>query len=269
MTWRKTFAIALGCAALVAVALVPATSSAQHRARRASHRHHRRTTRQRSGRSLSATVNCTGVQSTNVPGDLVVPKGKTCTISAGVTVGHDVVVNSGATLIDQGAKIGSDVQATSPKGIGIGAPSGRPGSVGHDIQVTGLSGAGPGTGGSNYICNTDVGNNIEVTGSGNAAGQWIIGDRDEGCSAGADQIVNDLQVTSNKNRVDVSDNEFGVSPYAVGIGDDLQVTGNTVTSTSPVVESNFVGNDAQCQAGTKKDADGTPNVVGHNNQGCP
>ena len=271
MTLKKTLAVVVGCAALVAVAVVPAVSLAQHRAHHRSLRSHRRHSRTSTRRALALTssTNCSGVQSTPVPGDLNVPKGKTCTILAGVTVGHDVIVNSGATLIDQGAKIGNDLQATSPKGIGIGAPAASPGSVGHDIQVTGITGAGPGTGGSNYICNTDVATDVQITGSSSGAGQWIIGDKDEGCSTGADQIGNDLQVTSNKNRIDISDNMFGVPPYEVGIGDDLQVTGNTVTSTSPVVESNFIGNTAQCQTGTKKDADGTPNVVGVSNQGCP
>ena len=113
---------------------------------------------------------------------------------------------------------------------------------------------------------------VSLTGmanSGAAAGPWIIGDRDEECSGGANQVGNDVQVQKNKNRIDVADNNQGAPPYAVGIGNDLQVLGNTVSSNSPVVESNFVGNTAQCQAGSKKDADGTPNIVGISNQGCP
>jgi hypothetical protein len=49
---------------------------------------------------------------------------------------------------------------------------------------------------------------------------------------------------------------------------DLTVTGNLVSATSPVVESNFVGQNATCQAGTKKDGDGTPNKVEGTNNGC-
>jgi hypothetical protein len=221
--------------------------------------------------AASAATSCTGTQSTNVSGDLVVPSGKTCTINPGVAISGNVIVNGGATLIDNGAFIGHDVQATSPKGIGIGGSPGNPGTIGHDIQVTGIMGSA--SSGNNYICNNQIGNNIVVTGSTSKAGQWIIGDTDESCSRGGNQVGNDLQVTNNNDRVDVSDNKRNVPPTGiVGIFHNLQVMNNAVTKTSPVVEGNYIGNTAQCQAGTKTDSDFSTsghNIVGGTNQGCP
>jgi hypothetical protein len=222
----------------------------------------------RLAKSAATNVNCTGIQSTTVPYDLTVPAGKTCTITPGTVIGHDVNVSLGATLIDNAGIIGHDINANQPKGIGIGGS--QPGLVGNDITINGASGAGPGTvtKGANYVCNTLVGNNLSIQHSTAAAGPWIIGDRDEQCTAGGNQVGANLTVSSNGNRVDVSDNEEGQYPYAVGIGMNLTVTGNFVSATSPVVESNLVGQNATCQAGTKKDGDGTPNTVGGTNNGC-
>jgi hypothetical protein len=81
-------------------------------------------------------------------------------------------------------------------------------------------------------------------------------------------IGNDLTAEYNQNHIDIADNRRGTSPYAIGIASNLTVLFNAVLATSPVVESNFVGNNATCQAGTKKDADGTPNIVDGSNDGC-
>jgi hypothetical protein len=215
-------------------------------------------------------VNCTGVQSTNVPYDLTVPAGKTCTITHGTLIGHDVNVYRGATLIDNAGIIGHDINGYQPKGIGIGGFGTQSGLVGNDITINGVSGAGPGTvtKGANYVCNTGIGNNLYISNSTALAGPWIIGDRDEECTGGGNEVGTNVTVSSNHNRVDVSDNEEGTFPYSVGIGMNLTVTGNLVSATSPVVESNLVGQNATCQAGTKKDADGTPNTVGGANNGC-
>jgi hypothetical protein len=201
-----------------------------------------------------------------------VPSNKTCTIDPGVKIGGNVVVNSGATLIDNGAQITGSVQATSAKGIGLAGSSLGPGTVGVDVQITGLSGNGPGsvTKNSSYICDTNIGHDLEITGDTSAAGPMIVGDTDEDCTRGGNQIGVDLEVSSNKDRIDISDNKKGTPPSSiVGIGHNLQVTGNTVTSTSPVVESNFIAGNAQCQTGTKEDSDHTGNIVGGTNQGCP
>jgi hypothetical protein len=190
-----------------------------------------------------------------------------------VNIGNSIIVNSNATLIDKGANVANHIQASSPKGIGIGgSPTGSAGSVAQGISISGTNGAGPGTvvPNSNYLCNTNIGQSVSISGSLSTAGDWIIGDTDEDCSNGGNQMIANLAVTNNQDRVDVSDNRKGTSPpYMVGIEQSLYVAGNTVTSTSPVVESNFVGQSATCQAGTKKDGDGTPNIVEQSNQGCP
>ena len=264
MIRKALVAVPVGAAVFVAFAAPMATSASTVK------KHHRaRHVRVRSA-VTTATVNCSGTQSTNVPGDLNVPSGKTCTVKA-ITVGHNIDVNSGATLIDQGATVANDIQASSPKGIGIGGSGSTPGKVGHDIEIIGTSGTGPGTvhAGDNYVCNTQVGHDLQVLNSGSKAGQWIIGDRDEECTGGANLIGNNLYVQGNKTRVDVSDNKTGVPPYMGGIGDNLYVTGNTVTSTSPIVETNFIGFTATCQFGTKMDGDGSHNMVGFLDLGCP
>jgi hypothetical protein len=200
----------------------------------------------------------------------LLPSGKTCTIAPGVQIGGSVIVSSGATLTDNGAQIADDIQATSPKGIGLAGSASGPGSVGIDVEITGVSGSGPGTivKGSNYICDTEIGHDLQITGSRSKAGPWIIGDQRSGeeCGRGGNQIGTDMQVVNNANSVDISDNMKGSPPTSnVGIGHDLQETGNAVTSTSPVVANNYIGYDAECEAHTK----GTSNIVGHNNEGCP
>jgi hypothetical protein len=247
-------------AMIAAMALAPVAASApkHHTAH-----HAKKHARKHRARAAGSDVNCSGVQSTNVSGNLTVPSGKTCTINHGVKIGGDVIVNSAATLIDKGAAVGGNVTGSSPKGIGIGGS----GSIGGDVALSGVSGTGPGTvtAGSNYICATSIKGNLTVQTSTSKAGPWIIGDLDEGCSSGGNQVGGDVYVANNNNRVDVANNEQGTFPYTVGITGNLTVQGNAA---SLVVESNFVAGDATCQAGTTKDADGTPNTVDGNNSGC-
>jgi hypothetical protein len=188
-----------------------------------------------------------------------------------VTVGNDVYVDKGATLIDSGATVKNNVQATTPKGIGIGGFGSQPATVGGSVSVTGTSGSGPGTTtrGSNYICNARIGGNLTINSSASGAGPWIVGDIDEECSGGGNLIGRSLTAEFNKDRLDISDNRKGVPPYVGGITLNLTVLLNTVTSTSPIVESNFIGAIAACQIGTKRDGDGTPNIVGLLDLGCP
>ena len=220
--------------------------------------------------TAGGNVNCSGIQATNVPNDLSVPSGKTCTILPGVKIGNDVIVNSEATLIDNAAVIGHDIDANQPKGIGIGGFGSTMGSIGHDVNVTGITGAGPGTKtpGDNYICHTAIKHDIEVRYSASKAGEWLIGDVDEECRGGGNQIGNNASIRDNANRVDISDNMQGESSFIAGIGKNLTVTGNLVSLITPVVESNFVAGNATCQAGTTKDHDGTANVVDGRNNGC-
>ena len=214
---------------------------------------------------------CTGVRSTAVARDLMVPAGATCVITHGTTIGRDVLVGQGATLIDSAGVIGRDIVATNPKGIGVGGWLGQPGKVGRNILIDGTSGSGPGTvtGGDNYICHTEIGQNVTVENTVAGAGEWIVGDQDEECSGGGNIVGENLSVMGNDVRVDVADNREGSAPYAEGIDRDLLVAGNLVSATSPVVESNFVGLNATCQAGTLEDADGSPNIVQGTNTGCP
>jgi hypothetical protein len=224
-----------------------------------------------SSASASGNTNCNGTQSKNVSGNLNVPSGDTCTIAPNVKIGGNVTVNSKATLIDQGASVAGNIQATSPKGIGIGGTPTAPGSVAQGISISGTTGSA--SGGNNYICNTNIGQSVLVTATASGAGRWIIGDQDESCTYGPDQIAQSLTVTNNKVRVDISDNKKGTTPpYMVGIGQALLVTGNTVVTTppySPVVENNFIGQSATCQVLTREDADGSRNFFGQSNNGCP
>jgi hypothetical protein len=214
------------------------------------------------------------IWSTNVSGNLTIASGAYCVVTA-VNIANSIIVDSKATLIDKGASVSNSITATSASGIGIGgASSTQPGFVGQSISISGTTGSGPGTVdmGSNYLCNTNVAGSAQITGTATGAGQWIIGDRDEDCSNGANQITNNLTVTNNKVRVDISDNEEGPFPYSVGIDQSLLVTGNLVTTTAPyapVVESNFIGQAATCQTGTRMDGDGTKNIVEQGNSGCP
>jgi hypothetical protein len=225
-----------------------------------------------SSSSASGNTNCNGTQSKNVSGNLTVPAGDKC-ILENVTVGGNVVVDQNATLIDQGAQVAGGVQATKPFGIGIGGTPQNPG-VAQNISISGTTGSA--SGGNNYICNTMIGQGVTVTGTASGAGQWIIGDRDESCTYGPDQIQQSLLVSNNAVRVDVSDNRKGtMPPYMVGIGQSLTVTGNKVIKAAPgvlpapVVETNFIAQGATCQAGTVMDGDGQHNIVEGTNSGCP
>lgn len=225
----------------------------------------------RSAAPAPLDARCTGLRSSDVTRDLIVPAGASCVISRGTSIGRDVIVGQGATLIDSAGVIGRDIVATSPQGIGIGGFLGQSGRVGRNIVVSGASGAGPGTvsAGSNYICHTQVGQNVTVQNTAAGAGEWIIGDRDEECSGGANILGGNLTVTGNNARVDVADNRAGSVPYSQGIGRSLLVSGNFVSAAAPVVESNFIGLNATCQSGTVEDADGSPNTVQGTNSGCP
>jgi hypothetical protein len=274
MSLRKAF-VAVPAGAMIAVAgLAPVATSAHgaqthHVAKSAHKRTHHRSRRAWSAAASGGNVNCSGVQSTNVPYDLTVPSGKTCTITPGTKIGHDVNVNSGATLIDSAGIVGHDINGNSPNGMGIGGSGTAMGSVGNDINVNNTSGAGPGTAGNNYICNTKITHDVNVMSSTSKAGQWIIGDKDEQCSGGPNLVGHDLTVEYNNNRVDISDNMKGMPPYAGGITYNLYVLYNLVTTRSPVVENNFVGGNASCQSGTKTDGDSRLNVINGMNHNCP
>ena len=268
MTLRKAFVAVPAGAVIAAAAIAPVATSAHavHKLRK-HHRHHHLHARVGAALQTGGNVNCNGIAPAVVPYDLTVPSGKTCTIN-GSRVGHDVNVQSGATLIDKAGSIGHDLNGNYAKAIGITGAGSTMGKVGDNINIYGTSGAT--STGTNYICATSVGGNASVSSSTSKAGPWIIGDMDEACTGGGNQVGGNLTAQNNQDRVDISDNQpnglYGVG----GIGGNLTVTGNLVTATppAPVVESNVVGGNATCQSGTKNDGDGSANVVRGANNGC-
>ncbi len=207
-------------------------------------------------------VICSGPVTSNVAHDLIVPAGSfQCMITVGVQIGHDVIVQPGGHLWDRGGQVGHDITASQPAGIGIGGfgtPQG--GSVGHDITIDGVTGSGPTR--DNFLCNTHVGHDVTVENSAASATAWDIGDFQPECGSGGLTTGHDLNVINNQNSVDVSDNNEGLPPPPNAIGHDLNVFGNAL---APVVESNTVSHDANCQSDHTTDGDGVPNVAGHNN----
>lgn len=205
-------------------------------------------------------VLCSGPVTQNVAHDLIVPAGSfTCLITPGVQVGHDVIVQPGGNLWDKDGQVGHDITAIHPAGIAIGgngSPTG--GMVGHDITILGVSGSGPRN--TNWLCNTHVGHDVTIALSAPTAAPWDIGDYQPECGGGGITVGHDLNVLGNFNKVDVSDNNEGLPPPPNAIGHDLNVLGNAL---APVVESNSVAHDANCQWNHTTDGDGVPNVAGH------
>jgi hypothetical protein len=211
--------------------------------------------------AVGGSGNATCPTATSAANDLVVPAGATCTLGPTDVIGHDLIVQRGATLIDLGAAIGHDIHADSPAAIGIGSG----GRVGHDIQINGTTGTVPG--GANSVCNTTVGHDLVIQGGASGSGPWVVGDFDEGCFGGGVLVQHDLNVQNNKVHVDVSDNGTNPGGLAGGVGHDLNVQNNL----GQAVESNVVGHDANCQpkqTAADKDGDGIPNLAGHSNNGC-
>jgi hypothetical protein len=182
--------------------------------------------------------------------DVVVPRGAHCTLLAGANVTHDVHVQRGGSLDDQGANVGHDVNGDHPEGIGI-----RGGAIGHNVLIDGVTGAGPGAGGDNFICDTNVGGSVEVKKGLASAGAFVIGDPPDCSGHPSNTIGGSLKVESNANHVDVSENH---------VGNDMQVKNNTGGA---VVSDNQVTGDATCQ-GNNPPATGSGNTA-HRNRGCP
>jgi hypothetical protein len=214
--------------------------------------------------AAAGDATCSGTAPPNVANDLIVPAGTTCTIGPGSKVGYDVIVNQGATLLNQGGQIGHNIQATAPAGIALGggtAPDGTflRGRVGNDVTVNGITGAGSGI--ANFICSTDIVHDVVLTNATSSAGEWVVGDTDPELCRFGNTVGHDLVVQNNKNLIEVSDNSQGPAP-PYGVGHDLRVTGNTQ---APVVEGNTVFHDAVCQSNLTSDGDHEPNVAGHTN----
>jgi hypothetical protein len=68
--------------------------------------------------------------------DVIVPSGQTCALLPSAHVTHDVDVQSGGKLVDEGAAVDHDLQADHPAAIDVEAGS----TIGHDLTVDGSSG---------------------------------------------------------------------------------------------------------------------------------
>ena len=217
------------------------------------------------GMALAAPApdaSCSGVLAAGTYQDVTVPAGATCNINKTNTILHDLIILKGANLVDFGASVGHDVTANAPNSIEIGGVSGgNPGTVGHDIQIVGITGTSP-TGNGNYVCNQHVGHDVVVEDSASSASEWFIGD--PGVTGGnlfgcGNDVGHDLVAANNANVLDVSGNnptDF-MNPNA-GIGHDLTVTNNTAGTT---VSLNTAGHD--CTQSGDHPYSGTGNSAGH------
>src|SRR3954471_16198213 len=119
-------------------------------------------------------VVCNGTAPKAVAHDLVVPEGATCVITPRSQIGHDVRVERGATLINHGGRIGHDVHADDPAGIGLGS-NGKSllGRIGHDVHISGVTGSA--LAGNNFICSTRIGHDVHIEHGAASAGPFVIG----------------------------------------------------------------------------------------------
>ena len=185
---------------------------------------------------------CNGVLAAGTYNDVTVPANTFCEIDSGVIINHDLNLQHGSSLWDNGATVGHDIKADHPAGFGVFAHP----TIGNNISVNGVTGST--SDGFNFICSATVGANVNVSGSASTAGAWSIGGSD--CGLGNLSIGNDLVVNNNLNAVDVSRNS---------VTHDMHVDGNTGGTT---VSSNTVGHDATCNK-DQPPATGGGNVSGH------
>lgn len=106
--------------------------------------------------------------------DLIVPPGIGCGLTQGSTVGHDVIVQKGASFFPGGTTIGHDVRADEAFLIELGDPNNGTTwtTVGHDVIVEKTTGPEPY---GNFICQTKIGGNLLIEKSRASVTQWDIG----------------------------------------------------------------------------------------------
>ena len=216
-----------------------------------------------SAAASAPSANCNGTLAGTYQ-DVTVPVGVTCSISSATMILHDLRLLTNSSLVDFGASIGHDINGSSPASIEIGGVSGgNPGSVGHDINIDGLSGTSP-TGNGNYICNQNVGHDVVVTNAAASATELFIGDPGVvggnlyGCG---NQVGHDLVARNNADMLNVSGNNPSdyLAPGA-GIGHDLTLAGNTGGTT---VNSNTAGH--ACSQANNHPYSGAGNVAPFDN----
>jgi hypothetical protein len=215
-------------------------------------------------------VTCSGVfgdpgfAPPSAPHDLIVPSGNFCVAPDGTTVGHDVIVESGADFATGGITVGHDVIGDNPDAVEIGdfSRGSARSFIGHDVNVSGA------TSGAflQEVCNATVDHDIIWQNDGVNAG-LSVGDQDFFCFTGTDYVGHDGIFLNNQGQInEVSDNNPTIG--GGGFGHDLIVQNNT----NVVVESNAIDNNCEQQNDhpyTNNDGDSTgPNTAGHKIDGC-
>ena len=167
---------------------------------------------------------CDGVYSSGKTPDVRVPAGVVCVLPPGTEIKRDVRVEAGGALIADRAAIGRDIVAEGHRTVLLSG-----GSVGHDLRIDALSGAGQ-SGGVIMICGVDVGHDLTLRHVQTSAGTVAVG---------------------------------GVTPCSGNtVGHDLIVTDNG----SALVSLNTAGHDAICQGNAE--LSGGLNRARHANS-CP
>jgi hypothetical protein len=136
---------------------------------------------------------CTGTLPPGTYQNVTVPAGASCTINGSDNITGDVTVATGATLDDEGASIGGNLQADHALEISVIG-----GSVGGNLQLTATSQ-------ENVVCGETVGNDLVVqNGAQSLIGSGLIGI--ERCFGSQNTIRGNLTVQNNPGRVDVENN---------------------------------------------------------------
>jgi hypothetical protein len=151
---------------------------------------------------------CLGlVTGANLPGNVEAPAGSCRLVDS--TVGHDLTVDSGASVVLEGSSVGHDMNSSGGAVSLAPDSSGAPSSVDHDLDVDhapalAINGARVGRDlhiealppspiVTDLVCSTDVGRDLTV--EDNSATMWIGDSRicgpDQGNTVGHDLVVTD------------------------------------------------------------------------------
>ncbi len=158
--------------------------------------------------SARAQTTCSGTQATNVPYNLLVPKGVTCTLD-GITVTGSVTVEPGGCLIvgqaSAPATVGGNIIASDAACVSIGFGS----SVGGNVTALGTTG-NPSGYKFNFLCNSLIGGSLSIESSTSRA-NWCIGYTGSPCACAAgNNIIGNLTFDNNKGAINnISDNTIG------------------------------------------------------------
>ncbi|HLJ66733.1 MAG TPA: hypothetical protein VKX16_05180 [Chloroflexota bacterium] len=199
--------------------------------------------------SPDSTTKCNGSLPPGTYGNVLVPKGATCTLTSGVVISGNLKALSGNTLSITSVSIGRNLVDTS------GAALTQTGAtIGGTESVIGLTSSPQG--GTNTICASQIGKNLLVESLGSAAAV-NVGDTTGPAACTTSNTVAKNGVINNNSAevVDVSGNTFN---------DNLTVDNNS--SLGLVVMNNTVGNQCE-QHGNQPSAQFSGNTA-HDNDGC-